>query len=218
MYKILVVDDHSIVRAGIAYLMANEAASFAFEDASDGEKAVACLKESRFDLVIVDIHIPGTDTVGLIRYILTQYPDTHLMVFSMNEEAWFGRRFLQMGVKGYLSKESPDDEVRTAIWTVLKGKRHVSNQLARQISEEVLDGRGENPFDLLSSREFEVLLQLVKGDSVSAIAETLNLHTSTVGTHKAHVFQKLGVQNIVQLTNLANLYGILSGQGKTGKD
>lgn len=214
MNRILIVDDHSVVRAGITYLLSQEATPVEIDEAKDDNAALALLKVRSYSLVILDVNIPGTDTIALIGYMLTMYPDLSILIFTMNQEEWFGKRFLQMGVKGYLNKESTDDEIKKAIWMVLKGKRYISNNLAQLLSAEALDKKTENPFDSLSNREFEVVLQLIKGDSVSMIAETMNLHASTIGTHKAHVFQKLGVQNVIQLTDLAKLYGIDSTSGK----
>lgn len=214
MNRILIVDDHSIVRAGISYLLSQEAVPVEIDEARDGVNALSLLKTRSYSLVILDVNIKGTDTIDLIGYMLTVYPGINILVFTMNQEEWFGKRFLQMGVKGFLNKESTDDEIKKAIWMVLKGNRYISNNLAQLLSTEALDSKKENPFDELSNREFEVVLQLIKGDSVSMIAESLSLHASTIGTHKAHIFQKLGVQNIIQLTDLAKLYGIDSMYGK----
>ncbi|PVD52981.1 DNA-binding response regulator [Terrimonas sp.] len=210
MNSILIVDDHSVVRAGIMYLFSQESASLEIDEAKDGNNALALLKNKAYSLVILDVNIPGTDTVGFIEYMLTVYPGTKILVFTMNSEEGYGKRFLQMGVKGFLNKESPDEEIRKAVWTVLKGNRYISNNLAQLLSAEALDRKKENPFDELSKREFEVVLQLIKGDSVSLIAETMSLHASTIGTHKANIFQKLRVHNIIQLTDLAKLYGIIA--------
>lgn len=206
MAKILIIDDHSIIRVGIAFLIRQEIPSATIDEAKSGDAAVALLKKNTYDLVILDVNIPGTDTIDFISYLLTATPHLNILIFTMNPEEWYGRRFLKMGVKGFLNKESPEDEIKKAIWTVLKGNRYISPALAQIISMDALEKKQENPFDELSNREFDVAMRLTRGDSVSAIAESLNLHASTVGTHKAHIFEKLGVQNIIQLADLARLY------------
>ena len=213
MAKILIIDDHSIIRVGIAFLIRQEMPSAVIDEAKTGDAAVALLKKNNYELVILDVNIPGTDTIDFISYLLTATPHLNILIFTMNPEEWYGRRFLKMGVKGFLNKESPEDEIKKAIWTVLKGDRYISPALAQIISMDALEKKQENPFDELSNREFDVAMRLTRGDSVSAIAESLNLHSSTVGTHKAHIFEKLRVQNIIQLADLARLYDASASSG-----
>jgi two-component system, NarL family, invasion response regulator UvrY len=208
MNRILIVDDHSIIRVGITFLIKKDLPGAIVEEAKDGDMAGALLKKNSYGLMILDINIPGTDTINFIGYALTVQPALNILIFTMNPEEWYGKRFLKMGVKGFLNKESPEEEIKKAIFTVLKGSRYISANLAQLITAEALDKKEDNPFDELSNREFEVAMRLMKGDSVSSIAESLNLHASTIGTHKAHIFEKLGVQNIIQLADLARLYGI----------
>ena len=212
MPNILLIDDHSIIRVGITFLIRQELPSARIDEAKSGEAAVAFLKKRTYDLVMLDVNIPGTDTVDFINYLLTASPHVNILVFTMNPEEWYGRRFLKMGVKGFLNKESSEEEIKKAIWTVLKGHRYISPSLAQIISIDSLEKKKENPFDELSNREFDVAMRLSRGDSVSTIAESLNLHASTVGTHKAHIFEKLNVQNIIQLADLARLYDISANE------
>lgn len=214
MARVLIIDDHSIIRVGITFLIRQEIPSAIIDEAKSGDSAVGLLKKQSYDLVILDVNIPGTDTIDFISYLLTSTPHVNILIFTMNPEEWYGRRFLKMGVKGFLNKESPEDEIKKAIWTVLKGNRYISPALAQIISMDALEKKKENPFDELSNREFDVAMRLTRGDSVSAIAESLNLHASTVGTHKAHIFEKLGVQNIIQLADLARLYDANTSSGK----
>lgn len=206
MAKILIIDDHSIIRVGITFLIRQEIPSAVIDEAKSGDAAVALLKKTTYDLVMLDVNIPGTDTIDFISYLLTATPHLNILIFTMNPEEWYGRRFLKMGVKGFLNKESPEEEIKKAILTVLKGNRYISPALAQIISMDALEKKKDNPFDELSNREFDVAMRLTRGDSVSAIAESLNLHASTIGTHKAHIFEKLNVQNIIQLADLARLY------------
>ena len=213
MHKMLIVDDHSVVRTGLKFIVKQNLQNIEVFEASDGNEAIELYKKNEFDLIILDIFIPETNVINLINYFLTKNPAQNILIFTMNSEELYGKRFLKMGAKGYLSKESPDEEIVRAIWIVLKGARYISNNLAQLLSIEALDNKKENPFEALSNREFEVTMCLIKGDSMMQIADTLNLHSSTVATHKAHVFEKVGVQNILQLAEMARLYGLTSGFG-----
>lgn len=214
MARVLIIDDHSIIRVGITFLIRQELPSATIDEAKSGDSALSMLKKASYDLVILDVNIPGTDTIDFISYLLTASPNLNILIFTMNPEVWYGRRFLKMGVKGFLNKESPEEEIKKAIYTVIKGNRYISPGLAQIISLDALEKKKENPFDELSNREFDVAMRLTRGDSVSAIAESLNLHASTIGTHKAHIFEKLGVQNIIQLADLARLFDATSNSGK----
>lgn len=210
MNRILLVEDHAIVRTGISYLIKSQAelGEVVVDEATNGDEATALIKKNSYNLVIMDVNIPGTDVINLIGYFLSLFPKLNILIFTMNQEEWYGKRFLQMGVRGFVNKGSDQAEIKRAIATTLKGNRYISSSLAQILSMEALDKKGDNPFDSLSNREFEVVHRLIKGDSVTVIADALNLHASTIGTHKAHIFEKLGIQNVIQLAEMAKLYGI----------
>lgn len=215
MKRILLVDDHAVVRAGVSFMIGKQFGDqVLIDETGDADEAIALVKKNTYDLLMLDVTIPGTDTVDLITYLLTLYPDLNILIFSMNKEEWYGKRFLQLGVKGYLNKESPEEEIIKGITTVMSGSRYVSSGLAQLLAAEMLDKKKNNPFEELSNREFAVVHRLLKGESVSVIAAALNLHSSTIGTHKAHIFEKLSIQNIIQLAELAKLYGIIPPAGK----
>jgi DNA-binding NarL/FixJ family response regulator len=202
------VDDHSVVRVGIKFLVQQNFQDTSVDEANNGDNAITLFKRNNYDIIILDVNMPGTDTINLIEYFLSTNPTQNILVFTMNPEELFAKRFLKLGVKGYLHKESPDEEIVRAIWNVMRGLRYISNSLAQSLSLDVLENKKENPFEALSNREFEVTMCLIKGDSLMQISETLNLHTSTIGTHKAHIFEKLKVQNVIQLAEMAKLYGV----------
>ena len=128
-----------------------------------------------------------------------------LLIFSMNSEEIFARKFLNLGALGYLSKDASQDEFRLAIENVMSNKRYVSSSFMQALTESALgkNANNQNPFDLLSSRELEIVRHLIKGESVSQIGTYLNLHTSTIGTHKARIFEKLHCKNIIEINELA---------------
>ena len=128
----------------------------------------------------------------------------------MNSEEMFAKRYLRMGAMGYISKDAPLNEIKNAIESALKNNRYISPGLKEKLAMDVLDNNNqENQFDKLSPREFEIVQHLVHGDSVSEISKILNLHTSTIGTHKARIFEKLHCHNIVELTMMAKVHNII---------
>jgi two-component system invasion response regulator UvrY len=209
MYDILIVDDHAIVSFGLQMLLKDTDFTSKIEKAGNGDEAIEMVKNKKFDLVIMDINMPNTDSLSLLSLMLTIRPDIRVLVFSMNPEEIFAKRYLKLGASGYLSKDAPNDEVVRAIVQVLvHHKNYFSEDMLQLLYYDRLHNKKENPFNSLSEREFEVTMHLLKGESLSELSHILKLHTSTVGTHKARLFEKLEVTNIIELSKLAKNYNI----------
>jgi len=208
MKKFLIVDDHVIVRSGIKFLLSEVYKLAEIHEASDGDSATEKLKEHQFDLIMLDIQMPKTDTFGLMEYIHIKYPKARVLVFSVSAENTYARRFMKAGAYGFVSKESPLEEIIKAINLVLNDRKYISESLAYKIAEDSFAGRSDNPFNKLSPREFEIVALLLSGQTVSDISESLNIQTSTVGTHKARLFEKLSITNILELKELATAYNL----------
>jgi len=206
--KFLIVDDHVIVRSGIKFLLAEIYQLAEIHEASDGDSATEKLKEHDFDLIMLDIQMPKTDSFGLMEYIHIKYPKAKVLVFSVSAENTYARRFMKAGAYGFVSKESPLDEIIKAINLVLNDRKYISESLAYKIAEDSFAGRSDNPFNKLSPREFEIVSLLLSGQTVSDISQSLNIQTSTVGTHKARLFEKLSITNILELKELATAYNL----------
>ncbi len=206
MKKFLIVDDHVIVRSGIKFLLAEIYQHAEIHEASDGESATQKLKEHQFDLIMLDIQMPKTDSFGLMEYIHIKYPQARVLVFSVSAENTYARRFMKAGAYGFVSKEAPLEEIIKAINLVLNDRKYISESLAYKIAEDSFAGRSDNPFNKLSPREFEIVSLLLNGQTVSDISQSLNIQTSTVGTHKARLFEKLSITNILGLKELATAY------------
>lgn len=212
MPNILLVDDHSIVRTGLKLLIHDFLAHTTIDEAHDGDSALKKIKQKNYDLVVMDVNMPNTDSFGALQTILTFNPSLKIIMFSMNAEEVYARRYLKMGAMGYIRKDAPNNEIEKAITTVLNNKTYVSPELTRKLLSDLHSKHeSENPFDKLSTREFEVVQHLVQGDSVAEISKKLNVHTSTVGTHKARIFEKLQCHNIIDLTNLAKAHNVIPG-------
>ncbi len=208
MKKFLIVDDHFIVRSGIKLLLSEIFQLAEIQEASDGDSAIEKLKQYQFDLIMMDIQMPKTDTFGLLEYIHIKYPAAKVLIFSVSAENTYARRFMKAGAYGFVSKESSLEEIIKAINLVLSGRKYISETLAYKIAEDSMEGRSDNPFNKLSPREFEIVTLLLSGQTVSDISNSLNIQTSTVGTHKARLFEKLNVHNILELKEMATAFNL----------
>ncbi|MGA0555704.1 response regulator [Larkinella sp. VNQ87] len=209
MYKILLVDDHSIVRSGIRLLLKEQYGGILIDEARNGSQAFSKIMDQVYDLIIMDINMPNTDTFSLLQNVRAIVPDVPIMIFTIMTEYAFAKRYLQLGVKGYISKQAEDGEILKAVHTILRGKLAICPDLLEQMADDTHFRKEVDPFGLLSNRELEIAYHLVKGRSVSYIADTLNIHTSTVGTHKARIFNKLKVDNVVVMKDLATQYRLI---------
>jgi two-component system, NarL family, invasion response regulator UvrY len=204
--KLLLVDDHFIVRTGLRVLLSDMYPFMEIHEATDGESTLAALESSRYKLVIMDIQMPNTESIHLLHTVSKRYPETPVLIYSMCSENIYGKRFIRAGAKGFLSKVAPLSELKKAVGQVMDNRRYVSETLLDILASDTRTEHTTNPFGSLSAREFEIVSLLLSGSSVSAISHRLSLQPSTVATHKARIFDKLSVTNIVELKDLASAY------------
>jgi len=207
--KFLLVDDHSIVRSGVRLIIMDKYFNAEIDEASDGDTAYDMVKKKEYDLLIIDLHMPHTDTMGLIVNIFNIRPTAKVLIFTMGSEDVFAKRYLKLGVRGFLNKDCEDDEIGKAVEMILNNRKYLSDKLISKLTDDGLSNRPDNPFESLSNRELEIGMLLIRGKSVSEITEILNIQNSTVGTHKAHIFEKLKVENVIDLRELAKLYQLI---------
>ena len=208
MKRFLLIDDHVVVRAGISTLLQRTFAPAEIFEAANGREAMERLAERSYALVVLDIQMPGTDAQVLLSDILLKYPDSKVLIFSMSSESVHAKRYLRYGAKGFVSKEVGLEEIIKAIKIILDNRRYISDALANQLASETFDTQTANPFNKLSTREFEIASLLLTGQTISNISAKINIRVSTVGTHKARMFEKLGVSNLLQLKELASTYNV----------
>ena len=207
MIRVLLVDDHAVVRMGFRMLLANADIGVVGE-AGDGEQACQLYPQIRPDVVVMDLSMPGMGGLEAVRRLLAQDPKARVLALSAHEDTAHPQRMLRAGALGYLAKRSAPDELIAAVKAVAAGARYIDAQTAQALALAQIDDRA-HPVDLLSEREFSVFIQLARGQSVARIAEILNLSPSTVGTHLYHVKQKLGASNQSELTLAALRWGLL---------
>lgn len=208
MSRFLIVDDHQVVRRGVKDILNANFSPREVDEASDGVSALQKVTAGSYDMIIMDIQMPNTDTLNLVEKVLALRPGTRILMFSMGTEYVYAKRFLKAGARGFVPKDAEVEEIVKAVRQVLNNKRYVSEGLASVLANESLTGVSENPFNKLSAREFEIATLLLAGHTISGIAKSINLKVSTIGTHKTRLFEKLGVTNLLQLKELANTYQI----------
>lgn len=208
MMKILIADDHSLVRYGLKLALHNYFKDSQIDEAWDGESVKAQFALHRYDLLLLDLNMPETDSTILLQWIREFHAETKILVVSMNDESIFGKRSLQQGAHGYLEKDSPPDELAKAVTTLMNGKRYASPRLATILINDTLAGKSGNPFDQLTAREFQVAIYLAKDYSVTQISEILQVQYTSVNTFKRRIFKKLNIENKGALVRLADAYNL----------
>ena len=205
MIRVMLVDDHALVRMGFSMLLADAQVEVVAE-AGSGEQACQDYARAKPDVVVMDLSMPGMGGHEALRRLLAQDPKARVLVLSAHEDTAHPRRALRAGALGYLTKRSAPDAMIAAGSAQARGERYVDAQTALALA--LLDGES-SPADTLSEREFSVFLQLARGLSVVRIAENLKLSPSTVGTHLYHVKQKLNADNQSALTLVALRWGLI---------
>lgn len=206
--RLMVVDDHPLVREGIAARMATETDLEICGEAETEEEAFAMSKELMPDLIIVDISLRTGNGIDLIKRIHAIHPTMKMVVVSMFQESIYAERALRAGAMGYLNKRESDVNLLSAIRTVLGGQRYVSDVITRQLVDHALnhDGKVQNPIERLTDRELEIFRLIGQGLSSGAIADQLFLSSHTIDTHRENLKRKLGVKNAAQLNRQAMIW------------
>ncbi len=209
MKSILLVDDHVIIRTGLKIFISSIIPFAQIDEADNGDTAFKKVKQQDYDMLILDVNMPGTDSFGLVENIIAVKPNSKILMLSMNPEDIYAKKYLRLGAMGYIGKDAPETEIKIAIETVLNNKRYISNSLGQVLAEQAIGKDSDNPFDRLSPQEFKITQYMMRGDSVSEISNKLHLHTSTIGTHKARIFKKLNCKNIVDLNSIARVHNVI---------
>lgn len=210
MIRVLLVDDHALVRMGFRMLLANapgEAVEVVGE-AGSGEQACQDYARLKPDVVVMDLSMPGMGGLEAVRRLMAQDAKAKVLALSAHEDTAHPRRVLRAGALGYLAKRSAPEALIAAVSAVARGEPYVDAQTAQALAVAQIGGEA-SPAERLSEREFSVFIQLARGMSVAQIADNLKLSPSTVGTHLYHVKQKLGASNQSELTLVALRWGLI---------
>ena len=207
--RVLLTDDHEVVRAGYARLLEYTPDIDVIAEASSGEEAYTCYFECRPDVLIMDLNMPGMGGLEACRRIMARDPKANILVFSVHENEVMLERALDAGIKGYISKRSASRVMIQAVRKVADGDMYVGQEMMSHLIGRRKSEGGEQLKDL-TPREFEVFRLLADGESVNEIAGILNISPKTVGHHMTHIKTKLGIANIAGLTRLAIRLGIIT--------
>jgi DNA-binding NarL/FixJ family response regulator len=202
--RIVLADDHAIVREGLKRII-GDVSDFQFAgEAADGGEVMRAARELDFDVLVLDLSMPGRSGMELIKLVKAEKPKLRILVLSMHQEMQYAVRAIKSGASGYLTKESAPAQLEQAIRKIAGGGAYISAEVAEQLALGAMPGSDSAlPHESLSDREFEVFRLLVAGDAVSDIAAKLNLSVKTVSTHKANLMQKLGLSNEMDLVRYA---------------
>ena len=215
MIKILIADDHAVVREGLKMYIPKVIPHATIDEACNGSSAFEKIRENDYSLILLDVIMHNTDTFNLVTNILELKPSSRILICTITSEEVYAKKFLTLGALGYLNKEADSAEIKKAISNVIDGKKYLSLPLMDSlINSAIYEKPNENPFDLLTRRELQVAAYLMKGSGISEIGAALHLHTSTIATYKARILHKLRCSNIVEIHQLGNLYKF----GERGKD
>jgi two-component system invasion response regulator UvrY len=209
MPSFLLAEDHSVVRMGITLYIRALYSNATITEAVTFDETIKELNKGSFDLLILDINIPGGDNLEMIGAIRLRQPDIAILIFSSYDELIYGPAYLKAGVNGYLSKTSYAEEIQFAIQKILNGERYMSAAIQEKLLDDLLNQKKNTQGNTvsLSHREMEVMNLFIKGATAKDIKTLLNISDSTISTHKANIFEKMQVTNIIQLAEKVKSMG-----------
>ncbi|MGZ3836973.1 MAG: response regulator [Flavisolibacter sp.] len=199
--RILIADDHSAVRRGVRNILSGSFPDAEFGEATDAAETLDMLRSSSWEVLILDIDFPGRSGLEVLKILKDENKKIPVLVFSFHREEQIALRALRSGASGYLSKDAADTELVDAIRQLLAGRKYISTLVSEQLVSQLQKPLDQAPHELLADREFQTLLLIAKGKSVSQIAEELQLSLSTVSTYRSRILQKMDMKNNAELTN-----------------
>jgi two-component system invasion response regulator UvrY len=209
MIKIIIADDHAIVRKGLRQIVSETPDIIVTGEASTGTEVLRCVRGNDYDVVVLDISMPGGEGLNILKQIKKVKSKIPILVLSVHPEDQYAVRALRAGAAGYLTKESAPDELITAIRRVSGGRKYVSSQLAEKLAFHIgVDGE-KKPHENLSDREYQVLCMIASGKRVTEIGDELRLSVKTVSTYRARILEKMRMKSNAALTHYAFKHGLV---------
>lgn len=204
--NLLIVDDHLIIRRGLARILEEDPRIALVHEAADGSGALRALRQARYDAIVLDVALGDRDGLDVLKSVRADYPALGVVMLSVYPESQFAVRALRAGAHAYLNKGCEPEELLAALMNAAAGKMYVTPPVAELLAHTVRQDSSRPPHELLSNREFQVLQLLVAGRSVSAIGEQLALSVNTISTYRSRIFEKLNVRTLVELVAYANTH------------
>ncbi|HPC02948.1 MAG TPA: response regulator transcription factor [Syntrophales bacterium] len=207
--RILIADDHPIVRAGFKQVLSETPDMQVTDEAGNGQEAMACVRKKKLDVVLLDISMPGRSGLEVLKELKDEKPKLPVLILSMYPEEQYAIRALRAGASGYLTKASAPNELISAIRKVAEGGKYVSATLGERLTEFLGSDMTRPPHELLSDREYQVMLMIASGKTVSSIAEDLCLSVKTISTYRTHILEKMRMKNNAEITFYAVRNGLV---------
>lgn len=218
MIKVILVDDHELIRVGIKRLLQDAPGIKVVGEANSGEEAVRIAKELSPDVALMDVQMPGIGGLEATRKMIRHNPDLKILALTVCGDEPYPSRFLQAGAAGYITKGCDTDEMIRAIRAIHSGQRYISTEIAQQLALKRYTKAEESPVDILSERELQIMLMITNGQKVQEIAEKLCLSPKTVNSYRYRIFEKLNINSDVELTLLAIRLGLVEGHKSSVQD
>jgi DNA-binding NarL/FixJ family response regulator len=209
MLRILVVDDHPLILEGLRSSLERASDITIIGEAADGDEAMVKARSAKPDIILLDISLPGRNGLEVLKQLHAELPEVRVLMLTTHPEIEYVERSLRLGAWGYLTKTGPSEELLKAIRTVGHGRKYVESALAQEIATGEPSTRQQAPHEVLSDREFQILCLLGQGRTLSQVAETLSISTSTVGTHRAHILDKMNMKTTAELVKYAVEHGLV---------
>jgi two-component system invasion response regulator UvrY len=203
LIRVLLADDHPVVRRGLRQILEDEVDMEVAGEAENAQETLDLVSEKKCDVLVLDIEMPGRSGLDVLKELRKHRPKLPVLVLSIHSEKQFAVRILRAGAVGYLTKESAPEELVKAIRTVYRGGKYISASVADELASELDQGTEQAPHATLSNREFEVLLMIASGKTVSQIAEELSFSVKTISTYRARILAKMGMKTNAELTHYA---------------
>ena len=199
MYKIVLADDHAVVRQGLKQILMEAFSKSSFADAQNAQELLEVIQKQRWDVVVMDLNMPGGG-LDILKEIKVKYPDLPVLILSMYPEEQYAVRTLKAGAAGYLNKESAPEELVQALNKVLRGGKYISASVADQLVIHVGSDDDRPPHEKLSDREYQVMCMIASGKEVKQISDELSLSVKTISTYRARILEKMNMKNNAELT------------------
>jgi DNA-binding NarL/FixJ family response regulator len=210
--RILVADDHAIVREGLRRILAADPAFVVIGEASDANEVMAAVRAGGFEVLLLDLSMPGRSGIELVKRVKEERHELSVLVLSMHAEQQYAVRAIRAGASGYLTKDTASTQLTAAIHKVASGGLFITPAVAEALAMGVQTREGDQPHTRLTDREFEIFLMLAKGESVTGIAERLSLSVKTASTHKTHILEKMKLHSIAELVRYALEHNLLDAK------
>jgi DNA-binding NarL/FixJ family response regulator len=209
MIRVLVADDHAVVRRGVLQILAETPEVIAADEAASGREVLQAVGEQDYDLVVLDVAMPGGGGLEVLKQLQALKPGMPVLMLSIYPEKQYALRALRAGAAGYLTKESAPEELVAAIRHVVQGKKYISRSLAEALAAELAGQANQEPHQTLSDREYQVMCRLAAGKTVTEVAQELSLSVKTVSTYRTRILDKLNLENTAEIVRYAMQRGLV---------